>query len=136
MYVNIKYYVKMTNCIAYSGLEFTIEWYFDENNKSISLDYYKNLSPDKRKKIINLFKLLGNFGKIRNTEKFRHEGDQIYVFKSDENRFFCFFFTNSKIIVTNAYEKQSDKMPIREKAKALKLRDCYLNRFKEGLYYE
>ena len=70
------------------------------------------------------------------TKKFRHEGDQIYAIKPAPDRFLCFFYHDSKMIVTNAYEKKTDKMPIREKDRAIKAREDYIKRSKEEKYYE
>ncbi|KKP29402.1 MAG: hypothetical protein UR12_C0008G0029 [candidate division TM6 bacterium GW2011_GWF2_30_66] len=122
--------------IAYDGDQFTIEWYFNNKGKSIPLEYFEKLSKEDKKKIIHLFFLLGDDGKILNKEKFRHEGDKIYAIKSFTNRLLCFFFNGSKIIITSAYEKKSQKMPIKEKIKAVKIRQDYEKRCKEGNYYE
>ncbi len=122
--------------IAYEGPEYTIEWYFDDRGKSKVQEYYEDLSPERKKKIMNLFKLLANIGEICNEEKFRNEGDQIYAFKPLPDRFFCFFFDDSKVIVTNAYEKKTMKLSPREKEKALKVKDEYIKRCKAGRYYD
>lgn len=122
--------------IVFQGKEFTIEWYFNKNGKRIALEYYENLSEDRQTKAMNLFKLLANIGKIYNDQKFRHEGDQIYVFKPLPDRFFCFFYEGSKITITNAYEKKTNKMSTSEKEKSLRLRDDFIKRYKQGNYYE
>jgi hypothetical protein len=121
--------------IAYRGSIFTIEWYFNDKGKSEAFAYFESLPTDRQKKFVNLIRLLGDVGKIFNIEKFRYEGDQIYVFKPSPDRFLCFFFEGSKIVITNAYEKKSAKMPVREKERALKAREDYINRLKKGLYY-
>jgi hypothetical protein len=124
------------NLIAYEGEVFTIEWYFGSTGKSQALAYYESLSSAERAKLEFLFRLLGDTGKIRSIEKFRDEGDQIYAFKPQPQRFLCFFYRGSKIIVTNAFEKKQDKMPAREKEKALKFKDDYTKRCKGGSYYD
>lgn len=63
------------------------------------------------------------------------KGDQIYAFKPSSDRFFCFFYTKSKIIVTNGFEKKSQKVPRREKDKALRNRENYIAKIHEGIYY-
>jgi hypothetical protein len=122
--------------IAYAGKKYLIEWYFNDNEKSESFTYYASLSLDRQKKFAYLLGMMGDQGKIFNEEKFRYEGDQIYVFKPSPDRFFCFFFDGSKIIVTNAYEKKSAKMPAKEKEKALKAKVNYTKKVKEGSYYD
>jgi len=122
--------------IAYEGEEFTIEWYFNSAGKSAALEYYEELSSGQKEKLYYLFYMLADTGKIRSEEKFRNEGDQVYAFKPMPDRFLCFFYQGAKVIVTNAYEKKMDKMPPREKQKALKAKEDYIKRCNAGDYYE
>lgn len=122
--------------IVYEGAEFTVEWYFNEKGKSEALAYFESLPFDRKKKFINIIRLLGDMGKIFNQEKFRYEGDQIYALKPSPDRFLCFFFDGSKVIITNAYEKKTAKMPPREKSRALKIKEDYAKRVKMGNYYD
>lgn len=126
----------MKNYIIYQGAQFTIEWYYNSNDKSDAYDYFDRLSFERKKKFDYLIRRMGDAGKIHNEEKFRHEGDQIYAFKPQPDRFLCFFVVGSKIIVTNAFEKKTNKLPQQEKEKALRCRQDYIQRFKEGTYYE
>ncbi|MBS4166988.1 hypothetical protein NEOC65_002090 [Neochlamydia sp. AcF65] len=48
---------------------------------------------------------MGNQGKIFDEMKFRNEGDGIYAFKPQPDRYLGFFFKSKKIIVTNAFVK-------------------------------
>lgn len=122
--------------IAYEGEEFTIEWYFDSRGKSSALEYYQELTKSQKEKLYYLFYMLADTGEIRNEEKFRNEGDKIYAFKPIPDRFLCFFYQGSKVILTNAFEKKMDKMPPREKQKALNAKEDYIKRCNEGSYYE
>lgn len=122
--------------IAWQASEFTIEWYFTTKGESPALEYFESLTKNRKKKLMSLFITITSLGKIFNKEKFRNEGDQIYAFKAAPDRFLCFFFTGAKIIVTNAYEKKTDKMPPREKEKTLKYKEDFLKRVNEGKYYE
>ncbi len=122
--------------IAYDGEELTLEWYFNERDKSSALGYFEALTEDRKDRIYYLFRWLGNKGKIINKRKFRYEGNKIYALKVSQDRFLCFFFDGSKIIITNAYQKKSEKMPTKEKDKAVRARDSYIKRCKEGIYYE
>lgn len=58
------------------------------------------------------------------------------TFKPSPDRFLCFFVKGSKIIVTNAFEKKTDKLPPKEKSKALNYRFDYIERVKGGIYYD
>lgn len=127
---------KNKNYIAYKGSVYIIEWYFNDNEKSEALNYYKQLTPQRQENLMELLFTMGEVGKIRSIEKFRHEDNGIYVFKPKPDRFFCFFFKDRKIIITNAYEKKSNKMSSRDYAKALRAQQDYEDRCKRGEYYE
>ena len=70
---------KKDTCIAYNGLKYTIEWYFDRKGKSKVLEYYLGLTSLERRKVLMLFKRIGDFGKINDKTKFRNEEDKIYA---------------------------------------------------------
>lgn len=122
--------------IAYQGLEFTVEWYFNDRGNSNALDYFTELTAEQKNKTFYLIQRLADTGKISNKEKFTSEGDQIFAFKPSPDRFLCFFFEGSRLIITNAYKKQSQKMPLKEKKQALKSKEDYTKRYKEGTYYD
>jgi len=122
--------------VAYSGDAFTIEWFFDEKSHSDALEYYNELNSNEKIQLLKLFKRMGDSGKILDKTKFRFEGDKIYAFKPQPDRFLCFFHDGKKIIVTNAFRKKQDKLPSKEKTDALKKKDSYIKRAKTGDYYE
>ena len=122
--------------IAYDGKHFAIEWYFDNDYGSQALNYYQSLSDGERIKVLKLFKRMGDAGEIKDKTKFVNEGNKIYAFKPQPDRFLCFFYEKQKIIVTNAFKKKQQKLPKKEKEKAMKIRDCYITRTKTGEYYE
>jgi len=122
--------------IAYQGNYYTIEWYFDKSDNSQALEYFRTLDKARKIKVFHLFRIMANTGKIHNIQKFRYESDEIYAFKPQPDRFLCFFFEGKKIIVTNAFEKREDKLPLPEKKKALNSKVDYQERCKNGGYYE
>ena len=122
--------------IAYQGEEFTVEWYFNESGNSSALDYFLELTENQKNRVFYLIQRLADTGKISNKEKFTFEGDQIFAFKPAPDRFLCFFFEGSKVIITNAYKKQSQKMPPKEKNRALTAKSDYIKRYKGGTYYD
>jgi hypothetical protein len=71
----------MKQYVAYQGAEFSIEWYFDRKGQSQALEYFNKQPKDKQRKILNLFRLMGEQGKIFDETKFRNEGEKIYAFK-------------------------------------------------------
>jgi len=122
--------------LIYRGSQFTIEWYFDDQGRSPAKDYYEKLSIERRVKFIKLARLMGEAGKIFDVTKFRNEGDQIYAFKPQPDRYLCFFVVGRKIIVTNGFEKKSQKLPQKEKDRALRAKEDFEQRIKKGAYYE
>jgi phage-related protein len=126
----------MKQRIAYEGIEFTIEWFYDHKGYSQAFEYFKEQPKDKQRKLLNLFRLMGDQGKIFDGTKFKYEEDGIYAFKPQPDRYLCFFFKGKKIIVTNAFIKKTQKLPQREKDQALKAYKSYEKRVKEGGYYE
>jgi len=126
----------MKEYIAYSGEAYTIEWYFDSMGNSDVLDYFNNQSDIQKRKLLMLFKRMGDFGKINDIKKFRNEGEQIFAFKPQPDRYLSFFHSGKKIIVTNAFVKKSDKLPKREKEKSLARKLDYEQRTNGGSYYE
>lgn len=121
--------------IAYRGEKFTIEWYRNDSEECPALEYFLGLDDSAQDKLFHLMQRIGDFGRISDTTKFRHEGDQIYAFKPQPNRFLCFFQKGQKIIVTNAFHKKQQKLPKGEKDRALDCRKDYLKRNKTGDYY-
>ena len=64
--------------VAFEGEKFTIEWYFDNKGKSISLDYLESLGDEEQAKLFELMKLMGNTGVIKNKTKFRNEDHRAF----------------------------------------------------------
>lgn len=125
-----------TEYVAYKGENITIEWYFKANGRSPALEYFEKLSSTEKDKLAYNFSVINDMGKIFDIKKFRYEGDSIFVFKVQQERFFCFFATGSKIILTNGYRKKTRKMPSIEKEKALMAKNNYFSRIEKGVYYD
>jgi len=121
---------------AYEGSEFAIEWFFDEKGYSQPLEYFLGQPEQMQRKLLNLLRLMGDQGKIFDKTKFRNEGDGIYTFKPQPDRYLCFFCKGKKVIVTNAFMKKNQKLPQAEKEQALKACRSYEKRAGEGVYYE
>jgi DNA-binding Xre family transcriptional regulator len=123
----------MNPCVAYEGTKFIIEWYFDSMGRSQSLEYFNNQPKDRQRKIVNLFRLMGEHGTIFDKTKLRNEGDGIYALKPQPDRHLCFFFKGIKIIVTNGYLKKTHRFLSHEKELAL---EAYANYEESAKAYE
>ena len=122
--------------ILYEGDAFTIEWHYASNGKSQALAYFEKLDRRQKIQFIKLVEMMGRVGVIRNKQKFNYEGDEIYAFKPQPDRFLCFFFSGKKILVTNAFQKKTQKLPKSEEDRALRAKTDYERRVQEGEYYE
>jgi phage-related protein len=116
------------SCVIYIGQKFILEWYYDKNGKSVAYDYFLKATREQRRKFLVLAKRMGDFGKIYDTTKFRNEGDGIYAFKPQPERYLSFFTDGRKMIVTNGFRKKTDKLPKNEKKLAIKYRQDYIER--------
>ena len=116
------------SCLIYKGSKFSIKWYYDINGKSVAFDYFNGATEDLQDKFLILVKKMGDFGKIYDIKKFRNEGDGIYAFKPQPDRYLSFFTDGREIIVTNGFKKKTDKLPKNEKDLALRYRLDYLER--------
>ena len=126
----------MKEFIAYEGEALTVEWFFNEKGKSEALDFFETLSDTQKRKTLMLFKRIGDFGKISDITKFRNEGEKIFAFKPQPDRFLSFFYAGKKIVVTNGFRKKAQKLPKKEKNLALKRMQNYDSRVTHGDYYE
>lgn len=103
----------MNSKIAFKGSKFIIEWYEDHKGYSQAFEYFNESSESQQDKLLALFRYMAENGKIFDETKFRNEGDGLYVFKP----------------------KKSQKMPTREKERALTAYKNYIKRVLEGVYY-
>ncbi len=126
----------MKEFVAYEGETLTVEWFFNEKGKSEALDFFETLSNAQKRKTLMLFKRIGDFGKISDITKFRNEGEKIFAFKPQPDRFLSFFYVGKKIVVTNGFRKKAKKLPKKEKNLALKRMKNYNSRVTNGDYYE
>jgi len=120
--------IDSTNCVIYVGECFTVEWYYDEKGYSQAYEFFLKTSDVQKRKLLVLVKRIAEYGRIFDITKFRNEGDNIYAFKPNPDRYMSFFVFGRKIIITNGFCKKSDKLPDSEKELALQYRNNYLNR--------
>ncbi|GHV56517.1 hypothetical protein FACS1894182_03240 [Bacteroidia bacterium] len=117
-----------TNCVIYVGEYFTVEWYFDDNGYSQAYEYFVSVTDLQKRKFLVLVKRIADVGKIFDITKFRSEGNDIYAFKPQPDRYLAFFVVGKKIVITNAFCKNTDKLSHSEKELALRYRNDYLSK--------
>lgn len=106
-------------------------------------DYYLTLSRHEKVRFFELVKYYADssLGTVipRTLLNIEDKNHRIYALKPSSRRFFCFTFVGRKLIITNGYRKSSQKMTKKDKERlktAIKYKNEYMKRVKEGYYYE
>lgn len=133
---------KTEEYIFYRGDKFQVEFYFNELGALPAKEYLEQLAKEESSleitlKLAALVKCIAEFGKIYDKTKFRivDHKEKIYEFKPFSYRFFNFFYKGRKIIITNAYKKQSQKVDRKELQRAISIKRDYFCRIEGGTYY-
>ncbi len=98
--------------------------------KNYFLDFFQKQKPKVKEKILWTFMVIQTVDKIP-TEYFKHmEGTsglyEIRVqFGNDIFRIFCFFDEGKLVVLTNGFQKKTQKTPKKEIEKALKIKEEY-----------
>lgn len=128
--------------LVYVGAFFQIEFYFDrEGNIPIWTDFVALSEKDQVAFMVRVEKLANSRpGIIHPKAIFNLENDidKIWAIKFGNNRFCSFFYEGGKIIITNAYKKQSQQnrnKEVNQINKASKMKRIYEIRIKEKSYY-
>ena len=129
--------------IIYAGRTYQVEWYFKEDKTMPGYEFYQDLPEQDKARFMVLVQHLadaqrGTFlpKKHYNIEDTKHG---IYAFKPHAERFLNFMTSGGKIIVTNGFRKQSQKLRRKEQGEvetAIHLKNDYEKRKKRGDYYE
>ncbi|MBP6671683.1 MAG: type II toxin-antitoxin system RelE/ParE family toxin [Bacteroidetes bacterium] len=88
--------------------------------------FIESLTVQEQKGILQVLIRFAEFGVIHDEQRFRHEGDGVYVFKYKQVRLCCFFKPNSRpktVIITHGFKKKSMKMDPSEKNRTLRTRE-------------
>lgn len=128
---------KTQEYVFYQGEKFQVEFYFNKDGELPAKKYLEEVSLEAKVKLAVLVKRMAEVGKIFDITKFRliDSKEKLYEFKPLNYRFFNFFYTGRKIIITNAYMKKSQKVDRKELEKAKNIKKDYEHRVKEGTYY-
>ncbi|SNV37006.1 Phage-related protein [Chryseobacterium taklimakanense] len=98
--------------------------------KNYFLDFFQKQKPKVKEKILWTFMVIETVEKIP-AEYFKHmEGtDGLYEirvqFGSDIFRIFCFFDDGKLVVLTNGFQKKTQKTPKKEIEKAIKIKEEY-----------
>ena len=123
--------------ILYQGDKYQVEFYYGQNGKMPAKEYFDQLSERVQAKLIALIIRIAETGKIYDKTKYNIEDKvlKIFAFKPFSDRFFNFFTKDQRIILTNAYRKQKQKVNKDALNKAIDLKKDYMRRTQEEKYY-
>ena len=113
--------------LIYSGEHYTVYFHAEAKDSSAVYDYFEVCDDTTQASLLFLIKRMADMGHIYDKTKFRIEDRQnkIYCFKPRKERFFCFFFTGKKIVITSAYTKKKQKLDRHELNKTIQIRNEY-----------
>ena len=115
------------NFPLYSGFYFSVFFHAENNDSSSVFDYYKTCDDVTRASLLKLVTRISDTGRLFDEDKFRIEDkkNKIYCFKPRDDRFFSFFFTGKRIIITSGHPKKKQKLDQRELEKAIRIKNLY-----------
>lgn len=113
--------------LIYKGEHFGVYFHAEISGLSYVNDYFESCDDVTQASLLFLVKTIADTGRIYDETKFRIEDRQnkIYCLKPRGERFFCFFFTDKKIIITSAYTKKKQKLDRGELSRAIHIRKKY-----------
>ena len=115
------------NFPLYAGQFFSVFFHAETNEFSSVHDYYMNCDDVTRASLLKLVTRISDTGRLFDEDKFRIEDkkNKIYCFKPRDDRFFSFFFTGRRIIITSGHPKKKQKLDHRELEKAIRIKSQY-----------
>jgi Phage derived protein Gp49-like (DUF891) len=108
--------------LVHRGERLTIWWGVDHDGRSEGETYYlEEFSDQDRTYVLATFKLVAGVPPYFNETRFRHEGDGVYCFKTRHQHRLAACLVKGGILITHGFKKTGQRMPAREKKKALRL---------------
>ncbi len=100
---------------------FTIAYAVDDNGRSPGKQFFDALPVEDKAKLMRLFALLGDQGKINNPEKFRKLEGDLFEFKSFQIRMPCRFLPSGLVLISHGFLKKRDRTPRKEIERAKRI---------------
>lgn len=95
--------------------------------------FLDGLDKADRRKLDSLFEMLGDLGRIPNSEKYKKlaDSEEIWAFKSFQIRVLCFYSRDQQVLLAHALMKKKDKLNRSDIRIAEKRRAWYLSQDKK-----
>lgn len=115
----------MADIVAYAGKLFSIEFARLRNGSIPALEFLNDQKPQHRARILYLFKLLGDHGRISNDEHFKKFRGDFWEFKNFQIRLFCYFRPGKRVVVTHGFIKKKNATNQAEFDRAISIKAEY-----------
>jgi Phage derived protein Gp49-like (DUF891) len=116
----------MEPVIAYRGSRFTVEFASRADGSVPGLAFYNQLEGRWKARLLVLFKLIGDTGRVSSKEQFRKFADGFFEFKAFQNRMPCYFRSDKRIVVTHGFiKKKEGAAPVQEVERARTIQKEY-----------
>ena len=104
--------IKSEEYVLYRGRKYQVEFYYTKSAKMPAKEFFDCAEYRIQLKLLALVKYIAEHGKLYDISKFRQVDKkyQIYEFKPLNERYFSFFYKGKRIILTNAYQKRTQKL--------------------------
>ena len=109
---------------AYEGAAYTIAFARQKNGRSPGAEFFDALPVSDQVKLDNLFRLLGDQGRIVNKEKFKVLEKGLFEFKSFQIRMLCAYAYAPErhlMLISHGFTKQKDRTPKAEIERAWRI---------------
>ena len=93
----------MVSNVAYPGSRLTIEFAIRDDGSVPALVFFHLLEVRKQARLYSLYRVLGDTGRIRNTEQFRRCADDFFELRALQVCMPCYFASDKRVVVTHGY---------------------------------
>lgn len=114
------------NNLVYSGKYFDVMWAIRKSGRSESKKFFERLERKEQDKLFALFIRLADTRQITNKQQFNYVDKGIWEFKRDQIRMPCYYSEDNKAVITHGFIKKTEKMPLNEFNRAIRIRKEYL----------
>jgi hypothetical protein len=119
----------MEPVIAYRGSRFTVEFAIRADGSVPGLDFFNQVEERWEARLLVLFKLLGDTGRINSQEQFRKFAGDFFEFKAFQNRMPCYYRADKRVVITHGFiKKKEGAAPKQEANRAELIREEYERR--------
>jgi hypothetical protein len=112
----------MADPVIYSGAQLTISFARENSGRYPGAEFFESLDRADKAKLMVLFKMLGDHGRIANPEKLGNLKNGLFEFKSHQIRMpFAYAATRRLVVITHGFIKKSPKASSEEISRAWRI---------------